>query len=95
MTRIEEAQEQLFGHRKVAPLDQGAAVQWVETHDGIEQEISHLNAETLGDVLIKLDVVMRLDPLHSGPLIKWRHRSNRVLEVSTPISSVTSRRRLL
>ncbi len=57
MTRIEETQEQLFGHRKVAPLDQGAAVQWVETHDDIEQEISHLKAETLGDVLIKLDVL--------------------------------------
>ncbi len=57
MTRIEEAQEQLLAYRKVAPLDQGAAVQWVETHDGIEQEISHLKAETLGDVLIKLDVL--------------------------------------
>ncbi len=57
MTRIEEAQEQLFAFRKGAPLDQGAAVQWVEAHDGIEQEISHLKAETLGDVLIKLDVL--------------------------------------
>ena len=57
MTRIEEAQEQLLAYRKVAPLDQGAAVQWVETHNGIEQEISQLKAETLGDVLIKLDVL--------------------------------------
>ncbi len=57
MTRIEEAQEQLLAYRKVAPLEQGAAVQWIETHDGIEQEISQLNAETLGDVLIKLDVL--------------------------------------
>ncbi len=57
MTRIEEAQEQLLAYRKVAPLDQRAVAQWVETHDGIEQEISHLEAETLGDVLIKLDVL--------------------------------------
>ncbi len=57
MTRIEEAQEQLLAYRQAAPLDQGSAVQWVETHDGIEQEISHLRAETLGDVLIKLDVL--------------------------------------
>ncbi len=57
MTPIEEAQEQLLAYRKVAPLDQGAAVQWVETHNGIEQEISQLKAETLGDVLIKLDVL--------------------------------------
>ncbi len=46
MTRIEEAQEQLLAYRKVAPLDQGAAVQWVETHNDIEQEISHLKAVT-------------------------------------------------
>ncbi len=32
-------------------------MQWIETHDGIEQEISHLRAETLGDVRIKLDVL--------------------------------------
>ncbi len=57
MTPIEEAQEQLLAYRKVAPLDQGAAVQWVETHDCIEQEISQLKAETLGDVLVKLDVL--------------------------------------
>ena len=57
MTRIEEAQEQLLTCRKVAPLDPGAVVQWIETHDGIEQEISHLRAETLGDVRIKLDVL--------------------------------------
>ena len=57
MTRIEEAQEQLLACRKAAPLEQVAAVQWVETHDGIEQEISHLYAETLSDVLIKLDVL--------------------------------------
>ncbi len=57
MTRIEEAQEQLLAFRKLAPLDQKAAVQWVEAHDGIEQEISQLKAETLGDVLIKLDVL--------------------------------------
>jgi len=41
----------------VAPPDLGAATQWVETNDGIEQEISQLKAETLGDVLIKLDVL--------------------------------------
>ncbi len=57
MTRIEEAQEQLFGHRKVAPLDPGAAVQWVYTNEDKEQEISHLRAETYGDVRIKLDVL--------------------------------------
>ncbi len=57
MTRIEEAHEQLLAYRKVAPLDPRAVAQWVETHDGIEQEISHLKAETLGDVLIKLDVL--------------------------------------
>ncbi len=57
MTRIEEVQEQLLAYRKVAPPDQGATTQWVETHDAIEQEISHLKAETLGDVLIKLDVL--------------------------------------
>ena len=55
MTRIEEAQEQLLAYRKAPPPDLGAATQWVETHDGIEQKISHLKAETLGDVLIKLD----------------------------------------
>ncbi len=57
MTRIEEAHEQLLAYRKVAPLGQRAVAQWVETHDGIEQDISHLKAETLGDVLIKLDVL--------------------------------------
>ncbi len=57
MTRIEEAHEQLLAYRKVAPLGQRAVAQWVEAHDGIEQEISHLKAETLGDVLIKLDVL--------------------------------------
>ena len=57
MTRIEEAHEQLLAYRKVAPLGQKAVAQWVETHDDIEQEISHLKAETLDDVLIKLDVL--------------------------------------
>ncbi len=57
MTRIEEAHEQLLAYRKVTPLGQRAVTQWVETHDDIEQEISHLKAETLGDVLIKLDVL--------------------------------------
>ncbi len=57
MTRIEEAHEQLLAYRKVAPLGQRAVAQWVETHDSIEQEISHLKAETLADVLIKLDVL--------------------------------------
>ena len=57
MTRIEEAHEQLLAYRKVAPLGQRAVAQWVETHDGIEQEISRLKAETLDDVLIKLDVL--------------------------------------
>ncbi len=57
MTRIEETHEQLLAHRKVAPLGQKAVTQWVETHDDIEQEISHLTGETLGDVLIKLDVL--------------------------------------
>ncbi len=57
MTRIEEAHEQLLAYRKVTPLGQRAVAQWVETHEGIEQEISHLKGETLGDVLIKLDVL--------------------------------------
>ena len=57
MTRIEETHEQLLAYRKEAPLDPRAVAQWVETHDGIEQEISHLKAETLGDVVIKLDVL--------------------------------------
>jgi hypothetical protein len=57
MTRIEEAHEQLLAYRKVAPLGQRAVAQWIETHDDIEQEISHLKGETLGDVLIKLDVL--------------------------------------
>ncbi len=57
MTRIEAAHEQLLAYRKVAPLGQKAVAQWVETHDDIEQEISHLKAETLSDVLIKLDVL--------------------------------------
>jgi len=57
MTRIEEAREQLLAYRKVAPLNQGAAEQWIETHDSIKQEISQFSAETLGDVLIKLDVL--------------------------------------
>jgi hypothetical protein len=49
--------EQLLAYRKVAPLGQKAVAQWVETHEGIEQELSHLKAETLDDVLIKLDVL--------------------------------------
>ncbi len=57
MTRIEETHEQLLAYRKVTPLGQRAVAQWVEAHDDIEQEISHLKAETLGDVLIKLDVL--------------------------------------
>ena len=57
MTRIEETHEQLLAYRKVAPLDPRAVAKWVETHGGIEQEISHLSAETLDDVLIKLDVL--------------------------------------
>ncbi len=57
MTRIEETHEQLLAYRKVAPLGQKAVAQWVETHDDIEQELSHLKAETLDDVLIKLDVL--------------------------------------
>ncbi len=57
MTRIEEAHEHLLAYRKVAPLGQRAVAQWVETHEGFEQEISRLKAETLGDVLIKLDVL--------------------------------------
>ncbi len=57
MTRIEETHEQLLAYRKEAPLDQRAVAQWVETHDGIELEISHLKAETLDDVLIKLNVL--------------------------------------
>ena len=57
MTRIEETHEQLLAYRKVTPLGQRAVAQWVETHEGIEQELSHLKAETLDDVLIKLDVL--------------------------------------
>lgn len=57
MTTIERVHEQLLTHRGAAPHDDSSVTQWIEGHDAIEEKISCLNAETLGDVLIKLGIL--------------------------------------
>ncbi len=57
MTMIERVHEQLLDHRDAAPRDDSSAMQWIEGHDGIEEKIGCLKAETLSDVLIKLGIL--------------------------------------
>ncbi len=57
MTTIEKAHEQLLSHRDAVPLEDNNVMQWIEGHDGIEERIGHLNAETLSDVMIKLGIL--------------------------------------
>ena len=57
VTTIERAHEQLLNHRNAVPSDDNMAVQWIEGHDDIEKKIGHLDAEKLGDVLIKLEIL--------------------------------------
>ena len=54
MTTIERVHEQLLNHRSATPRDDTSTPQWIEGYDAIEEKISCLNAETVGDVLIKL-----------------------------------------
>jgi hypothetical protein len=39
------------------PQDGRGADRWLKGHDDIEEKIGHLEAETLGDVLIKLGIL--------------------------------------
>lgn len=57
MTRIERVHEKLLNHRGAVPRDDSGIMQWIEGHDAIEEKISCLDAETLGDVLIKLGIL--------------------------------------
>ncbi len=57
MTSIERVHEQLLNHRSAVPRDDSSVVKWIEGHDDIEEKISHLTAESLGDVLIKLEIL--------------------------------------
>lgn len=57
MTTIERAHEQLLNHRGAVPHDDSRITQWLEGHDAIEEKIGCLSAETLDDVLIKLDIL--------------------------------------
>ena len=57
MTTIEKVHEQLLSHRDAAPLEDKNIMLWIEGHDGIEERIGHLNAETLSDVMIKLGIL--------------------------------------
>jgi hypothetical protein len=57
MTTIARVHEQLLNHRGAAPRDDRGIMQWIEGHDAIEEKISCLKAETLGDVLIKLGIL--------------------------------------
>ena len=57
MTAIARVHEQLLNHRDAAPCDDSNIMKWLEGHDGIEEKIGQLNAETLSDVLIKLGIL--------------------------------------
>lgn len=57
MTTIERVHERLLHHRTDVPQDEKAVSQWIEGHDDIEKKISHLDAERLSDVRIKLDIL--------------------------------------
>ena len=57
MTMIERVHEQLLDHRDAAPRDDSGVMQWIEGHDGVEEKIGCLKAETLSDVLIKLGIL--------------------------------------
>ena len=57
MTTIERVHEQLLSHRQAVPQDDLGVAQWLEGHDKMEEKISHLDAEKLSDVLIKLDLL--------------------------------------
>lgn len=57
MTTIERVHEQLLSHRGAAPQDDSRIMQWIEGHDSIEEKIGCMAAETLSDVLIKMDIL--------------------------------------
>jgi hypothetical protein len=57
MTTIERVHEQLLNHKNAAPRDDDNAVKWIERYDTFEEKIGCLGAESLGDVLIKLDIL--------------------------------------
>ncbi len=57
MTTIARVHEQLLIHRNAAPSDDSSTTQWIEGHDAIEAKIGCLHAETLSDVLIKLEIL--------------------------------------
>lgn len=57
MTTIESVHERLMTYRNAVPNDNEDVAEWIEGHDGIERQIGDLNAESLGDVLIKLGLL--------------------------------------
>ncbi len=57
MTTIETVHERLLTYREAVPSDDSSVMQWIEEHDGIEETIGGLNAETLADVMIKLGIL--------------------------------------
>jgi hypothetical protein len=57
VTTITRVHEQLLSHRNAVPLDDDGSLQWIEIHDTIEEKIGQLDATTLNDVQIKLDIL--------------------------------------
>jgi hypothetical protein len=57
VTSIERVHERLLNHRNAVPHDEGSVVQWIEGHDNIEEKIGQLDAESLGDAMIKLGIL--------------------------------------
>ena len=65
MTHVENAYEELLFYQHTARRAMKDAAKWIEKHNFIEEEISRSGAETLGDVLIKLDILCgRLEQAH-------------------------------
>ena len=65
MTPVENAYEELLVYQHTAPQSDEGAAKWIEKHNLIEEEISRSGAETLGDVVIKLDILCgRLEQAH-------------------------------
>ena len=57
MTSIERVHEKLLNHRNAVPHDEASVTQWLEGHDTIEERIGQLASESLGDVMIKLEIL--------------------------------------
>ena len=65
MTPVENAYEGLLVYKHTAPQGDEGAATWIKMHNLMEEEISRSGAETLGDVVIKLNILCgRLEQAH-------------------------------